>query len=148
MKYLWMALWLCAASAFAQSQSTAEDADYAAMAPYLKLTPKESIALGRYCDKLSEDGADKMVADPQCMRVAVVGIYFTLTLEPDAQYGRIVPTDDAASFYTVIKKYPQSRDYVLARAVRDGGPRGRTVAQGVKSVAKGVQGKQTKGGKS
>lgn len=134
MKYLWMALLLCAAPVLAQS--TDEDAIYAPMAPYLNITPEESIALGHYCDKLSEDGAEKAVADPRCMRQAVVMIYFALTIETDPQYGRIVPADDAAYLYTTIKKYPQSRDYILFRAIRDAGPRGKAVALSVIECAK------------
>jgi hypothetical protein len=137
MKYLWMigALWLGLSfndQGFAQSK-VAPDADegFAMTAPYLNISPEKAIALGRYCDKLTEESVEKALKVPECARFFMVGVYLFIAPEPDEELGNIVPQADAGYFYTLIKKSPQARDFILSRATRDAGSEGKAIARDI-----------------
>jgi hypothetical protein len=142
MKYLWMigALWLGLSFnhlGFAQSKIDQGEYDegFALAAPYLNISREKAIALGRYCDKLAEENLEKSLMVPECARFGMVGLYLFLAPEPDEELGNIVPQADAGYFYTLIKKSPQARDFILSRATRDAGAEGKAIARDIINCA-------------
>jgi hypothetical protein len=104
---------------------------------YLRLPPADARALFIHCNRLADD-RDPMGAtrDPACHRLGVLWVYAGLTEHPAADGIDRVRPIVSGEFYTVMKRRPQALDFILQRAVRDGGTNGRQTAMAVIACAK------------